>query len=167
MLFKMPSKSVVCGRYTIPDFEGLKVRNRVALLEGLLPVPDVEDDAIMRACDALYAIGQMTPRLVSELKEEQRLSGRKVVEYWAELAVSIEAHFQGNLIATTHYHSIKQRKQKIITSCQRVLAKIRSLTTEAAYAIIEEFGMADDSPAAYYTEVLINLKAGRFNAVLV
>lgn len=98
----MPRRySITSIFYKVPDFQDLSVRERVQLLETLLPTPTTVGCAFERAKTGLYAIKKMSCMLMEQLYEdcefEEEESGKTELQFWSEIAADTESHFQGNI----------------------------------------------------------------------
>jgi hypothetical protein len=99
---KMPRRfSITSTFYKVPDFQGLSVRERVQLLETLLPIPTTIECAFQRAKTGLYAIKKMSCMLMEQLHDdcefEEEESGKTSFQFWSEIAADTESRFQGNI----------------------------------------------------------------------
>lgn len=98
----MPRRySITSIFYKVPDFQDISVRERVQLLETLLPTPTTVEYAFQRAKTGLYAIKKMSCMLMEQLYEdcefEEEESGKTELQFWSEIAADTESHFQGNI----------------------------------------------------------------------
>lgn len=92
--------------YALPEFQGLNVHQRVQALETLLPCIKTLKEAVQRAQTGLYAIQKMSCMMMEQLGESQEFSGKTPLEFWADIAIDIERHFQGN-ITSVLAHKLK------------------------------------------------------------
>lgn len=107
----MPRRySISSTYYTTPNFEGLTVHQRAQLLETLLPPITTETEANTRAQTGLYAIKRMSCMLIEQLWEEQDFSAKTPLEFWSDVAVDCERHFQGNIASVLAYKTSEQRR---------------------------------------------------------
>jgi hypothetical protein len=106
----MPRRySITSIHYTIPDFEGLSIRERINLIETLLPFPTTTDQAVRRATTGLYAIGKASCAIHEQLMEQLEYTGKAPFQFWSEVAADTESRFQGNInsvIAHKRFHQL-------------------------------------------------------------
>ena len=98
----MPRRySITSIFYKVPDFQDLSVRERVQLLETLLPTPTTVGCAFERAKTGLYAIKKMSCMLMEQLYEdlefEEEETGKTELQFWSEIVADTESRFQGNI----------------------------------------------------------------------
>ena len=119
----MPRRySISTSRYTVPNFDGLTVRQRAQLLETLLPKPTTQDEAIDRAQTGLYAIERMSCMLMEQLWEDQDFSGKTPLEFWSEVAFDCERRFQGNITSALG-HKLKEQRRLARKAMEKKLKK--------------------------------------------
>ena len=112
IIFKMSkSNSVTSIYYKIPNFENLTVKQRISLIESLLPIPTTVEDAFNRAKTGLYAIDRMSCMLIEQLCEEQEeYSNKSALQFWTDIAADCESRFQGNINSLMIHKTEHQRK---------------------------------------------------------
>ena len=130
----MDFKSCESVLYTVPNFEGMTVRERVRLLESLLPEPVNTRDAVARAERGLYAIGKMSSMLMEQFGESLEYSGKDPYEFWNKIAIDCESKFQGNInsliLKKTSIYSPAIRFRRI----DRLHSEISKRISEKTYA---------------------------------
>ena len=98
----MPRRySITSIFYKVPDFQYISVRERIQLLETLLPAPTTIECAFQRAKTGLYAIKKMSCMLMEQLYEdlefEEEETGKTELQFWSEIVADTESRFQGNI----------------------------------------------------------------------
>ena len=156
------TKSVESTYYTVPDFEGLSIKDRVKLLETSLPAPKDVNVAFSRAKTGLYAIGKMSCMLMEQLSEDQEYSDKSDLQYWSDIAIDCESCFQGNINSLLLHKT--QHLQKIAKKfIQDALWKeiCTYLTTDEQFTLkyeMEEELLSSDALIARYKEILNECK---------
>lgn len=156
------TKSIESIHYTVPNFEGLSIKDRVKLLETSLPAPKDVNEAFSRAKTGLYAIGKMSCMLIEQLSEDQEYSDKSDLQYWSDIAIDCESRFQGNINSLLLHKT--QHQQKIAKKfIQHALWKeiCTYLTKEEQFEIqyeIEEEVLSGDALIARYREILNECK---------
>lgn len=167
------TKSIESIYYTVPNFEGLSIKDRVKLLETSLPAPKDVNEAFSRAKTGLYAIGKMSCMLIEQLSEDQEYSDKSDLQYWSDIAIECESSFQGNINSvllhkTQHYQKIA--KKFIQDTLWKQICTF--LTTEEQntlkYDIEYDELMHGDALIARYKEILNECKVIKaYDTVLV
>lgn len=111
----MPRRySITSIFYKVPDFQDLSVRERVQLLETLLPALTTSECAFQRAKTGLYAIKKMSCMLMEQLYEdcefEEEEYGKTELQFWSEIAADTESRFQGNINSVVLEKRFRQLK---------------------------------------------------------
>lgn len=143
-LRQVPSKMALRNRrysigtspyYVQPVFDGLTVRQKVQLLETLLPVITTQDEAVKRAQTGLYAVGKMSCMLMESLWEQQDFSGKTALVFWAEVAIDCERHFQGNITSALAHKLKEQRRLGRQAEEKKLKGELAALLAQSEWGI--------------------------------
>jgi hypothetical protein len=115
--------------------EELTVRQSVQHLEALLPPITTQGEGLKRAEMGLYAIGKMSCMLIESLWEKQEFSGRTPLEFWAEIAIDCERHFQGNITSVLAHKLKEQRRLALQAEEKKMKRKLATLIASSEWDV--------------------------------
>lgn len=121
--------------FRTPDFTGLSVRERVAIIDAQFPLPEDERAARKQAVDGLYALGCCGVLMMESLCAQAEWSPLSARDFWTDVAARSESHFQGMFAAMLwrRARTIEDEERR-----QREKALIRLLNAHADPEDLEE-----------------------------